>query len=230
MPGSPVPPTLLLALKALGRTDGKALLKSAVKELVARRVLGVETLEQPRRLRRSRTRIVLVDGPEPVPPQHLLSWVAGLVQGAPTELADGQVVRDLTQVAKHLSRGPLVRKVVVEIALTELVDTGLVVTRERKALGVFKRTIHERTAAGEAALEAGAASRRRRGDGGDAGGGFYALGADGDGGHDIDESFDSSLDAGFDSSFDSAFDSGFSDGGGGGGDGGGGGGDGGGGS
>lgn len=67
MPGPRVPPTLLLALDKLDKADGKALLKSAVKELISRRVLGVEELDEPRRLRRARRRLVLVDGPAPVP-------------------------------------------------------------------------------------------------------------------------------------------------------------------
>jgi hypothetical protein len=83
MPGPPVPPTLLLALDALDKADGKALLKSAVKELIGRRVLGVEELDAPRRLSRTRRRLVLVEGPEPIPQERPLTWVAGMVETAP---------------------------------------------------------------------------------------------------------------------------------------------------
>lgn len=234
MPGPRVPPTLLLALDKLDKADGKALLKSAVKELISRRVLGVEELDEPRRLRRARRRLVLVDGPAPVPAERPLTWVAGMIEKAPAEVVDGRVVRDLAKVAKHLAGQPQVRKVVVGVALTQLADTGLVVMTERKALGMFKRTVHARTPAGDAALAAGAEPRERRRsrDGTDAGGGYYAAGAGGDE-HDLGEAFDSNFDSSFDSSFDSAFDSSFDSGfssgdsGGGGGDGGGGGGDGG---
>jgi len=191
--------TLLLALRDLGKSDGKALLKSAVKELIARRVLGADTIEEQRRMRSPKRRLVLVNGPEPIPSERVLRGAAQMIESAPSELIDGRVVRDLKVAAKHLARQPNVRKRAVDTALEELVDAGLVERKERKALGLVKVKVHVRTAAGDAALEADTSRRRRR---------------------DSQDDFDGELDSSFDSSFDSAFDSGFSSGdsGGGGGD------------
>lgn len=229
MPATLDSPTLILALRKLDQADGKALLKLAIKELIALRVLAVETVEERRRMRGPRRRLVLVDGPAPMPPGHLLAGVAEMVASAPTEVADGRVARDLGEVARHLAAHPKVRRRVVEVALAELAAAGLVTTGERRVLGVVRRTVHVRTAAGEAELGDDASRRRSGARGVDGGGGTSFHGSEVENHHHSDGAFDSGFDSAFDSSFDSSFDSGFSsgDGGGGGGDGGGGGGDGG---
>ncbi|MDQ3632799.1 MAG: hypothetical protein M3417_16315, partial [Actinomycetota bacterium] len=153
MPDSLSSPTLLLTLERLDKTDGKALLKSSVKELIARGVLRIEAREEQRRLRRSRQRLLLVDGPQPPPPDRTLAGVARMIAGAPSEVSEGRVVRDLAEVAKHLARQPDVRKVVVGSALSELAAAGLVATGERRVFGLVKRTVHTRTPAGETVLE-----------------------------------------------------------------------------
>lgn len=220
MPDSVSSPALLLALSDLDRTDGKALVKSAVKELVARRVLTLEALDGQRGSRRPQRRLVLIEGPEPMPQEPLLATVAQLVARVPSEITHGRVVRDLALVARHLAREAGVRRELVEVALRELVSAGLARTEERKVLGVVKRTVHVRTPAGEAALSR-AARLPRLSDGVTGGEGVYVTG----GGdlHEVDDTFDSGSDPSFDSSFDSgagAADGGGGEGGGGGGGGG----------
>lgn len=247
MPG--VSPTLVLVLRKLGRTDSRSLLKLAVKELVARDVLRVET-EERRRLGRSRgPKVFLVDGPGPAPPSRALQVAHRHVQAAPSAVRDGRVARELTVVAKHLARRRAGGEVLAA-AVVDLTGMGLVREEERRVLGVFRRRLPVRTPGGDALLEQDD-GRRRATSAGPADAAYVPFVVDGGAvpydGRDLDErsgggldgaldpafdgsfdsAFDSSFDAAFDASFDSAFDSGFSDGGGGGGDGGGGGGDGG---
>lgn len=231
-PDAATSPTLLLVLEELGRTDGGALVKRAVKELIARGVFAAETIEVPRRrLRGARQRVVLFDGAASVPSVGVLDTVARMVREAPEEVLGMRVGRDLAAVARHLARQPDVRRRLPRLALAELVEAGLVVREERRRLVLVRVTVHARTPAGEAVLARGRDGRRRRGaGGGDGDAGMHASSGT-DGGHDgvdagwdssFDTSFDSSFDASFDSAFDASFDSGFSSADGGGGDGGGG--------
>lgn len=242
-------PTLVLVLEKLGRTDGRSLLKVAVKELIARGVLGVEPEEQSRLGRRPSKRFWLQEGSAPAPSSRALQLTLRRVMDVKAQVRGGRPSRELKAVAKALAKGDA-RREVLAAALQDLIGMGLVREEERRTLGLFRRVVAVRTPGGDALVER--ERRRRAGDGStggadatyfpvfvDAGAPYDDRGqaerADGalDGGLDagfdgaFDGAFDSSFDSAFDSSFDSAFDSGFSDGGGGGGDGGGGGGDGG---
>ena len=190
-------PTLLLVLRRLSRTDARSLLRTAVKELVADRVLTLRTNGSPTFLRRAQ-RFTLTAGPGPLPSTGVRVEVARLVSGAPSQIVDGQVVRDLRGVSKHLAGQRGLRRRLLDAALHELTEAGLVRQEHRTVLWVIPRTVHVRTPAGDAVLGRAAPRRRADGDG---------LALDG---------FDHS----FDSSFDSSFDAGFSDGGGDGGGGG----------
>lgn len=185
-------PTLLLALRRLARTDAKSLVKSAVKELVAGKVLTLRAGGSPGFLRRAQ-RFTLTAGPAPLPPTGILLEVARMVSSAPSHIADGRLVHDLGAVAKHLSGQRGLRRHLLDAALRELADAGLVRQEHRTVLWLVPRTVYLRTPSGDAVL-ARAAPRRQ---------------ADGDG-----LAFDG-FDRSFDSSFDSSFDAGFSDGGGG---------------
>lgn len=250
-------PVLLLVLEKLRRTDGRSLLKLGVKELIARDVFRIETEERKGKRRAKGPKLLLVDGPTSSPPSRALQLLHRQIDRMPSEVRDGRVVRELTDVAKHLARGSA-RGEVLAAALTDLVGMGLVREEERRVLRVFRRRVMVRTPGGESLLEAD--ERRRASDrsAGTTDAAFFPIlvdpgdqhrpgdhdertdaattgGADGafdgrfEGSLDggFDGAFDASFDSAFDASFDSAFDAGFSDGGGGGGDGGGGGGDGG---
>lgn len=229
-------PTLLLVLHRLGRTDGRTLLKGAVKELVARDVLRAETAE-PRVGLRRRTRVFLSDGPASAPPSRALQVALRHVQATPSKVRDGRVARELSVVARHLARGGA-RREVLAAAILDLTGMGLVHEEERRTLGLFRRRVVVRTPGGDELLRTVQRRRARRAEGGpdpvvvglaaDAGSGTGHVpdldersDAAPDGGFDglFDGAFDQSFYAAFDSSFDAAFDSGFSDGGGGGGDG-----------
>jgi uncharacterized membrane protein YgcG len=238
-------PTLVLVLQNLGRTDGRSLLKQAVKELIARDVLRVESEEKGRGRRRG-PRLWLLEGPAPAPSARALQLTRRQVLDVKAVVHDGRPARELRVVAKALARGGAHRGILAA-ALQDLTAMGLVREEERRTLGIFRRVVTVRTPGGDARVER--ARRRRDRDRSTGAGDAAFVPVPGDPGaphHDpdrderfdagtdgwaddafdssFDGAFDSSFDSAFDSSFDSAFDSGFSDGGGGGGDGGGGGG------
>lgn len=231
----PLSRSAVIVLRDLARADGKDVLKAAIKELIA---AGVWRTRPGSRKRRRLSHLLTRGGESPprVPP---LPAVSSLIEAAPAHVRDGEMTRDLRDVAKHLTkRHRGIRKAIVRDLLDDLASAGLVDAEERRALGILRRRRYVRTEEGERRLadELGAARERRRGAEGAYVGGAYAAQPDDDRDHDpgdidagLDSSFDSGFDAAFDSSFDSAFDSGFSagggdGGGGGGGDGGGGGG------
>jgi uncharacterized membrane protein YgcG len=232
-------PTLALVLAKLGRTDGRSLLKQAVKELIARDALRVETEERPRRDRGRRTRYWLVEGPASAPPSRALQITLRRVMDVKAVVRNGRPARELPAVAKALSRGGA-RGAILDAALQDLIAMGLVREEERRTLGLFRRVVAVRTPGGDALVEN--ERRRRARPVGAADAVYVPVGDSGAPQHDpeyderfdpaqhgvldgsFDGAFDHSFDSAFDSSFDAAFDSGFSDGGGGGGDGGGGGG------
>lgn len=153
MPVTTSSPTLLAALRGLGRTDGRVLLRSGVEELVARGVLELEAEEVPDApSAASGWRLVLLDGPERTVHGRLLVGVALMVADAPSEVVDGRRVRDLAGVARHLARRPGARARVVDLALGELAANGLVATEERTVLRQLTRAVRVRTPAGEAVL------------------------------------------------------------------------------
>ena len=149
MPDALSPP-LLLVLRHLDRTDSQAVLRVAVKELIRRQVLLVhEAAGLGPRGRRTR-RLVLLEGPASPPDDALLGVVARAIAQVPTETADGRVVRDVAVVARHLARQKELRRHVVQAALAQLAEDGLVTRAQRPFLLVFSRRRHLRTPAGEA--------------------------------------------------------------------------------
>lgn len=237
----------LLVLRRLKGADGRSLLKEAVKELITRDVLLVETEEPKRRRRTAKPRLWLYEGAGPVPEDPALRVTLRHVQAAPSTVRDGRVARELAVVAKHLARDGA-RRAVLDAALADLTAQGLVHEERRRVLGIVPWRKVLRTPEGDDVLVRARERSRRRRAASDAGGAPFVPATDGggsagdrhrddhpdldtdlDGSLDgaFDGSFDGAFDSAFDQSFDSAFDAGFSDGGGGGGDGGGGGGDGG---
>lgn len=225
---TPTSPTLLLVLDRLGRTDHRELARTAVRELVALEVLVLQQRDGGGRPG-SRREPVLLDGPVGWPSSPVLVHVRQQVASAPSRVEQVRVVRRVEDVAEHLARQPKGRQQLLALALQELAAGGLVRTERRRVLGLFPRTVHVRTPAGEAAL---LEARRRdpRQDGAPTAAGWDGTGSPPDRDRDPADSFDDPFDSSFDTSFDAGFDagsaSGGSDGGGGGGgDGGGGGGD-----
>jgi uncharacterized membrane protein YgcG len=243
-------PTLVLVLQKLGKTDGRALLKQAVKELIARGVLRVETEEPGRRRRARGPKFWLVEGSAPTPSSRALQATHRYVLDERPVLRGGRPARELKAVAKALAR-ERAHKEILAAAILDLTAMGLVRKEQRRTLGLFRRVLTVRTPGGDALVQQ--EERRRAGarSTGAADAPYFPVVIDPDDPHhdpdqveradaawdgsvdgaldsSFDGAFDSSFDSSFDSAFDSSFDSGFSDGGGGGGsDGGGGGGDGG---
>ncbi len=211
-------PALLTALVDLDRADGKALIKGALKELVAADAWRVERQRAGGWWQRSTggEQPVLVRGSGAVPAARLHALVAGHVEGARERPGARGPVRPLRDVAKHLARQRDVRRTAVRLALEDLVSAGLVEVQVRGRVRALQRRRHVRTPAGEALVP-----KRNAGEGLWLDGGAPGWGGDDD--RRLDGDLDASFDSSFDASFDSAFDSGFSDGGGdgGGGDGGG---------
>jgi hypothetical protein len=229
-------PTLVLVLQELGKTDARSLLKTAIKELIARDVLRVETQERKGLGRRKGPKLLLRDGATSSPPSRALQVAHRLVQGAPSVVVDGRPARELTAVAKHLARSGA-RRQVLAAALVDLVGMGLVREEERRVLGLFRRQVAVRTPGGDALLAKDDERRRRRSSGStDAMVLPYAVDpgpqdphhpeghghrsddpTDGaphgavDGSFDgaVDGSFDGALDGAFDGAFDSSFDGAF---------------------
>lgn len=227
-----------MVLSNLARTDGKALMKGAIKELVQLGIFDMERVERRVRLR-SKPQLVLVPTGATVPCDSVLLWARRAVAGAPRQHVGMRAGMELGAVAEAIAKGdPKAAKSLVGLVLADLQGRGLVRSRTGRLLGLFERTTWERTPEGDAELGETASPRRSRG-GRDsnrddptarrhASGEHDERAVDDDMDADVDAGFDSSFDSSFDSAFDSSFDSGFSDGGGGGGDsGGGGGGDGG---
>jgi uncharacterized membrane protein YgcG len=232
----------LIVLRELDRADGKAVLKAAIKELVAADAWRINA-SPAKRKRRARTTMLLTPGGQRPPREAPLPRVSQLIEATPPRAAGG-TIRDLRDVAKDIAKSNRnIRKELVREVLEDLAAAGLVEREQRRVLGIFPRTRYARTVEGDQQLGDEAAARdergwRRRGDptpyaGGAAGAYVGAESAgligDTDQGDDagtdpdvdsgldagLDSAFDSSFDSAFDASFDSAFDSGFDAGGGG---------------
>lgn len=145
-------PTLLMALRDLGSTDGKVLLKLALRHLIVNRVLRPDVQYVERAYRRPERRPVFVDGPGTVPRERLLCAVAQSVAETQPMFDTGErVVRDLASVAQQLSWHPG-RKHAVKLALDDLHDAGLVHAERQVRLRVLRRTVYTRTPAGQETL------------------------------------------------------------------------------
>ncbi|MDO9406894.1 hypothetical protein [Patulibacter sp.] len=222
-------PTLILALQQLSKVDARSLLKTAIKELIARDVYRVEP--QPRKGlgKRKGPKLLLLTGPSSSPPSRALQVAHRLVEGAPSIVHDGRPARDLTTVAKHLARNDA-RREVLAAAFVDLIGMGLVHEEERRILGLFKRRVVVRTAGGDALLEKDEQRRERHRAAGSSEASYFPIVVDPGSGdpHDpsdqddrsdgstdqafdgaVDGSFDGDFDGAFDSSFDSSFDSAF---------------------
>lgn len=223
MPEIASSPTLLIALRDLGSTDGKVLLKLALRHLIVNRVLRPDVQYVQRAYRRPERRPVLVDGPGTVPRERLLCAVAESVAEAQPMFDSGErVVRDLASVAQQLSWHPG-RKHAVELALDDLQDAGLVDAERQVRLRVLRRTVYTRTPAGRETLTRTRIPERPQLGQGPPVIGYVAGYDDSDGGFAFPTSGDqpgamhADLHSDFDAAFDSSFDGGF-DGGDGGGD------------
>lgn len=209
-----LPAALLAVLRDLRRADVRGVVKSAIGELVARRALVLEAGDGSRRGRGSRRGLTIALGPASAGNEELMRLVAGMVAAAlQGRAAIPEPRQELSAVARRLARQPQLRRRVLHAAFADLEQAGLLIGEERRALGLFRRSVLVRTAAGEAVLRSARGVRRVR------------AAADGGGGTSSDAGQagahrDEQWDRDFDSSFDSGFDSG-----GGGGDGGGGGGE-----
>ncbi len=189
-------PTHLLVLRRLRRTPAKDLLRTALGELVDGGVLVVEAHEVARG-RRNERRLVLRDGAAPAPRGGGLARVAAALAAAPAEVVEGRPARDVAAVAGHLARQGGLRREVLSLVLGELEAAGWVATEERRLLGLLRRLVSVRTAAGEGVLAAAGPDQDRRRASSD---GAAAVGTGGDAGprDDPRDEFDPTFDAGFD--------------------------------
>jgi hypothetical protein len=215
----------LIVLRELDRADGKAVLKAAIKELVAADAWRINAQPAKRR-RRGRMTMLLTPGEKRAPREAPLPRVSQLIEATPPRAAGG-TIRDLRDVAKDIAKSNRnIRKEIVREVLEDLAEAGLVVREQRRVLGIFPRTRYARTVEGDQRIEEETAQRGERrwrpggaSYAGAAAGGYIAAEGvdeiqDSDFDAGVDGAFDSSFDSAFDSSFDSAFDSGFSAGGG----------------
>lgn len=145
-------PTLLIALLDLNTTDGKALLKIALRQLIANQVLEPDVYYAERVTGGPQRRPVLVNGAGTVPLERLLRAVANSVARTKPMFYNGErVVRDLARVAGVLYGRPG-RKYAVELALDDLQDAELVHADRQVRLRVLRRTVYARTRAGQEML------------------------------------------------------------------------------
>lgn len=226
MPDVASSPTLLIALRDLDSTYGKALLKLALRHLIAQRVLRADAYYAQRMFGGPERRLMLVDGPGAVPNERLLLAVVDSVREVPKRTSRrGRITGDLADVAEQLGREPG-RDGAVELALADLRDAELVRVEQRVRVRLLRRNVYTRTPEGQELLtRLRIPQRPHRFRVIDYPGGWYGSGDDAafrvTNGHpdDVHAACGSDFDTTFDRNFDTGFDCG--DGGdGGGGDGG----------
>ncbi len=143
-----------LVLRDLDATDTRALLKAAVKELIAAGSWRATAGTRRANLRGTR-RIpitVLQLARSEVPAGEPLAYVHWLTGNTREYDWDGAPGRELGEVAKSIAKTRGAPKEALQRTLADLTARGLVRADERKLLGVIRRTRHVRTEAGDALL------------------------------------------------------------------------------